>query len=338
MSYGLMSFGIALGASVPVEQVIGEYTEDRERILGYGFRTIHRAAPEVGVTDLAADAGLEALASAAIEPAEIDLLVFAITDLTEHLNWDAAASLTHRLGACRAEAVLLTQGCTTGVAALDTVAGKFATHPGYQTALVVAANRTCEAYWNRMDTQPVIFSDGAVAAVARRGHPSLRWLTTEIHTNGQFADFFRLSAGGTAAPFGTASDGEAPRVSDAWDIMEFFDYDVTRFQAFAHQLDANSREVVDRACANAGIVTADLAMVFTLSDNVAAMTALAKLLDIPLERTNLELSAKHGHLGAADQLLALHQSRADGVLSDGDTVALLSRGRGMHWACTLIEV
>ena len=338
MSYGLMSFGVALGAAVPVEEVIGEYTEDRERILGYGVRTIHRAAPGVGVTDLAVKAGLQALASAAIGPAEIDLLVFATTDLTEHLYWDAAASLAHRLGACRAEAVLLTQACTTGVAALDTVAGKFATHPGYQTALVVAANRTCEAYWNRMDTQPVIFSDGAVATVARRGHPSLRWLTTEIHTNGQFADFFRLNVGGAAAPFGAAADGEAPRVSDAWDILEFFDYDPTRFEAFAYELDANSREVVVRACARAGIDIADLAMVFTLSDSVAAMISLAKVLDIPLERTNLELSARHGHLGAADQLLGLHQSRADGVLTDGDRVALIARGRGMHWACTLIEV
>src|SRR5947207_4026341 len=49
MSYGLMSFGVALGAAVPVEEVIGEYTEDRERILGYGVRTIHRAAPGGGV-------------------------------------------------------------------------------------------------------------------------------------------------------------------------------------------------------------------------------------------------------------------------------------------------
>jgi 3-oxoacyl-[acyl-carrier-protein] synthase III len=95
---------------------------------------------------------------------------------------------------------------------------------------------------------------------------------------------------------------------------------------------------VVRACARAGIVMADLAMVFMLNDSVAAMTSLASLLDIPLERTNLEQSARHGHLGAADQLLGLHQSRADGGLADGDRVALLARGRGMHWACTLIEV
>src|SRR5262245_5060539 len=160
MSFGLVSFGAALGEPVPVADVVAEYTDDVNRIIGYGYRTVHRCQPGVGLTDLAAQAGEQALVASSTRPDEVDLVVLAVTDIVEHLYWDAAADLAHRLGATRAEAVLLTQACTTGVVCLDTVAGKFATHPDYRTALVVAANRTCEAYWNRMDVQPLVFSDG----------------------------------------------------------------------------------------------------------------------------------------------------------------------------------
>jgi 3-oxoacyl-[acyl-carrier-protein] synthase-3 len=88
-----------------------------------------RCAPGVGPTDLAVAAGEQALAARDVAAAGLDLVVLAVADITEHLYWDAAASVTFRLGAIPAEAVLLTQACTTGVLGLDTMAGKLETHP-----------------------------------------------------------------------------------------------------------------------------------------------------------------------------------------------------------------
>lgn len=337
MSFGLMAFGRALGAPTPVAEVVHEYTPDVERVLGYGYRSIHRCPDGVGLTDLAIEAGREALVHSGVDPARLDLVVLAITDITEYLFWDAAASAAHRLGAEAAEAVLLTQGCTTGVVCLDVVAGKLATHPEYRNALVIAANRTCEPYWNRMDTQPLLFSDGAVATVARRGHAGLRWLVTEVMTDGRYATFHRLDVGGTAAPFGLSPvDDRAVRVQDAWDIMEFFNYDAERFEAYVTELDERARAIVRRACARAGVDEASLAKVVMLHDNVAAMTALAGTLGVNVGNTNLELSLAHGHFGAADHLFCLSEYVARGELATGDVIALVSRGRGMHWACTLL--
>ncbi|MEE3922664.1 3-oxoacyl-[acyl-carrier-protein] synthase III C-terminal domain-containing protein [Micromonospora sp. BRA006-A] len=59
---------------------------------------------------------------------------------------------------------------------------------------------------------------------------------------------------------------------------------------------------------------------------------------MPPERTNRELAAEYGHLGAADQLFGLSRLFDAGELHDGDRVALISLGRGTHWACTIIEV
>jgi 3-oxoacyl-[acyl-carrier-protein] synthase III len=339
MDFGLVAFGTALGIPMPLAEVVGEYAEDVERIIAYGYRNVLRCPPEVGLTDLAVGAGQQALETAGVDPADLDLVVLAITDITEYLYWDAAASVTSRLGACRAEAVLLTQACTTGVLSLDTVAGKLATHPGYDQALVIAASRCCEPYWNRLDTQPMAFSDGAAAAVARRGHPRLRWLTTEVQTDGRYADFYRLPAGGAAVPFGAGEISPADiRAADAWSIMDFFDYDAGRFEQFVAELDKRTRLTVAAACARAGMETADLARVILLSDNASALTALAGKLGVPLSRTNLDLALEYGHLGAADQLFCLSQYWNSGGLEPGARVALVSRGRGMHWACTLIEV
>jgi 3-oxoacyl-[acyl-carrier-protein] synthase-3 len=339
MDFGLAAFGSALGEPLPVEAVLADYTEDIERVLGYGYRTVHRCRSGTGVTDLALSASRSALDEAGVDPLDLDLIVFGLTDIAEYLYWDPAASLQHRLGAGRAEAVLITQACTAGLAGLDLIAGKFATHPGYRTALLVGGSRVCEPYWNRMATQSMVFSDGAVAAVARRGHPTVRWRASEALTDGRYADFYLLDVGGTARPFGPLVAGEGqPKARDAWDIMEFFDYDEERFTGFVDQINKRGRLVIERACERIGVTLKDVRRVISLHDNRHSLEALASELDMPVTATNLELGLDTGHLGAADQLYSLADEVRRGELAPGELVALVGLGRGMHWACALVQM
>lgn len=73
MAYGLTAFGTALGEETAVKDVVADYTEDVERVLGYGYDFIHRAAPGTSVTDLAVEAGRRALTG--VNPRSVDLLV-----------------------------------------------------------------------------------------------------------------------------------------------------------------------------------------------------------------------------------------------------------------------
>lgn len=336
MSYGLMAFGTALGAPAAVEAVVGDYTEQVERVRAYGYRTIHRCAPEVGLTDLAYQAAGQALDAAGVGPDEVDLLVLAITDLAEYLYWDPAARLQSRLGARRAETLLVTQACTAGVIGLDLIAGRFATRPEVRTALLVAGNRTCDAYWNRMVTQPMVFSDGAAAAVIRRDHPRNRVLATDSMTDGTYVDFYRMDVGGTKEPF--APGGSEARARDAWDIMDFVDYDDDRFLAFARLLNERGRVVVERACRRAGVLPPALSRLFYMHDNASSMAAIAAEIGLPVARTNAQTGLDVGHVGAADQLLSLSRAIDAGDVTDGDLVALLAMGRGMHWASAIVAV
>jgi 3-oxoacyl-[acyl-carrier-protein] synthase-3 len=336
--FGIVAFGAELPPQSDVDTAAPEYTADLERIQGWEYQRFHRATPGVGITDLAVGAGRRALTEAGVAAADVDLVVLAISDLAEYLYWDPAAATQSRLGATRAEAVLVNQACGGGVAAFDLVAGRFATHPDYRTALVIGANRVCEPYWNRMEINTSIFSDGAAAAVLRRDHGTCRWLATEVITDGQYADFMRMEIGGAARPF-TPGTGEQPRVRSPFDRLdEFFDGDVRRMYQFVSTIRTRNREVVDAACARAGVDRSEIRRVIHFNDNAKQLAELAKDLGMPAALTNVDIAVEHGHLGCADQLLTLDRLLATGELVAGDLVALTSTGSGMHWICTLLRV
>jgi 3-oxoacyl-[acyl-carrier-protein] synthase-3 len=338
VQFGIVSFGQSLPEPSDVAELASSYTDDLDRVGGWGYRSFHRAPDGTGLTALAAEAGQRALAEAGIAAADVDLVVLAIADLAEYLYWDPAASTQARLGAHGAEAVLVNQACGGGVAAFDLVAGKFAVHPDYRTALVIGANRVCEPYWNRMEMNSSIYSDGAAAAVLRRDHGICRWLATEVITDGAYADFMRMDVGGAASPF-RAGEPDQPRVRNPQDrLNDFFQGDVRAMYRFVSMIRARSREVVDAACARAGVARQDIRRMIHFNDNGRQLADLAKDLDIALDQTNAEIALEHGHIGCADQLVTLRRLLAAGELAAGDLVALTSTSSGMHWICTLLRV
>ncbi|OLF07429.1 hypothetical protein BLA60_27805 [Actinophytocola xinjiangensis] len=335
---GIVAFGAALPEPSEVAEHAPTYTDELDRVNGWGYRRFHRAPEGVGLTDLAVEAGERALADAGVDPAEVDLVVLAIADLAEYLYWDPAAATQARLGARNAEALLVNQACGGGVAAFDLVAGKFAVHPEYHTAVVIGANRVVDPYWNRMAMNTSVYSDGAAAAVVRRDHGTCRWLVTEVLTDGEYADFMRMEVGAGARPF-LAGEADQPVVGNPQDRLDaFFAGDVRRMFAFVSMIRERGREVVDRACARAGVSRSDLRKVLHFNDNMRQLADLAKDLGVPLADTNIETALDHGHVGCADQLLALRRLTAAGELSPGDLVALTSTSSGMHWICTLVRV
>ncbi|MCG7204948.1 3-oxoacyl-ACP synthase III family protein [Streptomyces arenae] len=337
MTYGIVALAHTLGAAENVIEAAPRYTADLERIRDWGYRGFHRAEDAVGVTDLAVSAGAAALAKANLTADEVDLLVLAIPDLSEHLYWDAAAACQAGLGATRAEAVLVNQACSGGVVAFDLLAGRFATHPDYRVALLVTASRVCETYKNRMESDTSVASDGAVAAVAVRDHDACRWLVTETISDGRYAQFALLPGGGTAQPFSPRHSDPGVLASPFDRMQDHFGRDVRTMLEYARRVQTNTREVIDRACKRAQVDFGEVRHVLHLNENAKALRAFARDLGLDLERTNAELAMEHGHLGTADQLFALQRLLDDGRLDRGELVALTSTGTGMHWACTILR-
>jgi len=343
MSYGIVAIGESLGELVAVtDSVIGEYTTSHETVRSWGYRSFYRAEDDVLLTDLAVRACEEALKAASMDASEVDLVVLAIADFAEYLCWDAAAAVQGRIGAVNAEAILVNQACCAGVMAFDTVAGRFATHENYQNALIVSSNRICDTYQNRMETSTSVLSDGAVAALVRRGHERGRWLATETITDGRYANFFRMDVGGTAQPFGVsgASDKDdlQKQANPLGRVAEILGNDARRMLEFFKKFGGNMRVAVDRVCARTGIAPDEITRFIHLNDNQQAVADISKALKVPLERLTGDLALDLGHFGAADQLLALNRLMRNGELRDGDVVALTTLGGGMHWAVTLLRI
>ncbi|MEV4562833.1 3-oxoacyl-[acyl-carrier-protein] synthase III C-terminal domain-containing protein [Nonomuraea sp. NPDC049419] len=336
--FGIAGFGYAFGADEDVREVAADYVPDPERILRMGYRTFHRAEDGVTGTELAARAGRAALDRVGLAPADLDLLVVAVSELPEYLHWDSSAALARELKIDRVQTLLLTEGCACGVTGLGTVAGTLAVQPEVETVLFVAVNRVSEFHRNRMTVNTAVHSDGAVAAVLRRGHPRNRWLATHQFTDPEFCDWFRTDYGGAVAPVPPPGWSAATAPAGTERVHAHFDKSPRRLRAFVDALAARSAEVIERACERAGVDPGELTHVFALNESADAIADVARPFGIPPERTNAGLAAAHGHMGAADQLLALGRCWDAGELAPGDLAALTGTSIGMRWYCSLIRV
>jgi 3-oxoacyl-[acyl-carrier-protein] synthase-3 len=180
-------------------------------------------------------------------------------------------------------------------------------------------------------------SDGAAAAVLRRGHPRIRWLASELTTDPRCVDFFRVEYGGAAAPFPPVGTGNRD-VDPIELVYEHFRRDPEHLAEFRLALTTRLASVVHRACGRAGVAVSDLARLVYINDNQPSLQAVADAVGVPIERTNADLAAAVGHCGAADHLISLDRYLGAGELREGDVVALAGLSSGMHWFCTILEV
>ncbi|MFD5453206.1 3-oxoacyl-[acyl-carrier-protein] synthase III C-terminal domain-containing protein [Streptomyces sp. NPDC003470] len=335
---GIVAVGMAFGEPRGVSATAADYVPDPEAVAALGYETYHRVAPGVTAVDLAAEAAREALENADVTVADLDLIAVGHSDVPDYLGWDPSAAVARALGAHGTPSVLFTQACAAWSPALDHAAGAMALSPGVETVLVVLVNVMSEAHGNRMDFNGCVASDGAVAAVVRRGHPRLRRLSSAQFTNPEYADLFRIEFGGAAVPLPPPGRG-LKDVSPMASVYRHFDRDPERFQAFMKEITTRLADVVDEALSRAGRDRSEVARLIHINDNQQTFRAVSDAVGIPLDRTNAELARSLGHMGAADQLVCLWRHIESGELALGDLVVLTGvASPGMHWFCTVVEV
>jgi 3-oxoacyl-[acyl-carrier-protein] synthase III len=336
--FGIAGFGYAFGEDQDVGQVAASYVTDPERVLRWGYQTFHRAGDGVTATALAARAAEDVLASTGVSADELDLLVVAASEVPEYLHWDSAAALARELKLGERQTLLLTEGCASGVTGLGLVAGVLAVQPEISTVLFAAVNRVSEFHRNRMNVNNAVHSDGAVAVILRRNHASNRWLATEQFTDPELCDWFRADYGGAVAPVPPPGWSIATAAAGNERVHAHFDKDPRRLREFLDLLTTRSFDVIDRACRRAGVSRDELTHIIDLNDSRDAIADVARPFGIPVERTNAAVAARHGHMGAADQLISLGLLLQDGELASGDLVALTGTSIGMRWYCSLVRI
>jgi 3-oxoacyl-[acyl-carrier-protein] synthase-3 len=333
MVLGIASLAHVLGEPCDVAMTAGAYVEDPDRVIRWGYRTYHRAAPGTGQTRMAADAARRALDAADLSASDIDYLVVAESGVPEYFIWDPSAAVARELELGATPTLLVTQGCASAVTALQQIAGIMTVRDEVQNVLLVAVNRVSESHINRMRYNACVGSDGAVAAVVHRGHGRLQWLSTEQITDPRYVDFFRVEYGGSAAPTGANLEVDQLAL-----VHQYFRREPEQLAQFVKDVDHQMSVVVERACRRAGVSMSEIRRLIYLNDNQHSLAGVAKATGIQLEMTNAGLAAELGHVGCADQLICLSIYDSRGELAAGDLVALAGLSGGMQWFCSLLQV
>lgn len=284
---------------------------------GIGERRI--AADGEFTSELGFKAARRALGRAGREPDEIDLIVCA-TSTPDDTFPSTATRIQAKLGMRRGAAFDVQAVCSGFVYALS-VANNFVRCGQAGKVLVIGAETFSRILdWGDRATC-VLFGDGAGAVVlegkAGDGAASDRGvLSTHIYSDGRHRDALYVDGG----PGSTKSVGHL-----RMEGREVFRHGVVRMS-----------EAIDTALAANRLTPGDIDWLVPHQANARIIEAMAKRLDLPLDRVVVTVD-RHANTSAASIPLALDQGVADGRIKEGDLVLTEAMGGGFTWGSALIR-
>lgn len=280
------------------------------------------AEPDVATSDLAEPAARAALASAGLEPTDLDLVIVA-TVTPDMLFPCTAAVLQQNLGAGRAAAFDILVGCTGfvyGVVLASTLIGT----GGYDRVMVIGAETLSKITdWDDRSTC-VLFGDAAGATIVAPVPEGRGVLGYSLGNDGTNADALKIIAGGSRMP------ATQETVSERLHYLSMNGPEVFKFAVRA--LAESSEEVVARL----GLNMQDIKCVIPHQANLRIIDAAARRFNLPYERfvRNLE---RYGNTSAASIPVALDEAVRDGRIVEDDLVLLSSFGAGLSWGTLVMR-
>ena len=293
----------------------GVETSDDWIVERTGIRARHFASDGVFASDLAAVACREAMASAGVLPADIDLIIVA-TSTPDMVFPSTAALLQHKLGIAGCPVFDVQAVCSGFIYAL-TVADALIQSGTAHKALVVGS----EVFSRILDfndrTTCVLFGDGAGAVVLEASDkPGI--LATDIHADGKHSGILcvpgHVSGGSILGDPLLKMDGQAV------------------FKLAVGVLEDTARAVL----AKAGKTAEDVDWLIPHQANIRIMQSTARKLKLPMDKVVVTVD-QHGNTSAASIPLALDHAVRQGQVKRGDTLMLEGVGGGFTWGAVLLD-
>jgi 3-oxoacyl-[acyl-carrier-protein] synthase-3 len=279
-----------------------------------GIERRHVAAEGETTVDLAEHAARRALEAAGVAPSDVDFIAFGTTT-PDRIFPNCGTLLQQRLG-CRGGASFSVETACAGFMYALSIADKFVRCGDAKRALVVGAETLSRITDWSDRTTAVLFADGAGAVLLEASDkPGL--LSTHLHSDGTYKDMLYCSGGLSAAP------GVKPVIRmEGHDVFKFA---VTKLSG-----------AVEETLAANGIESAALDWLVPHQANLRIIQAMARKLDLPMERVIVTVQ-DHGNTSAASVPLALDVAVRDGRIQRGQLLLLEAFGGGFTWGSALVR-
>jgi len=285
-----------------------------------GIHERRHAGPGVATSDLAAEAGRAALASAGRAPADVDLLV--LGTFTPDTCIPSTACIVQALLDLDAPAMDVTAACAGFTYALVT-ASQFLVAGSSRLALVVGADTNSRAVNpDDLKTWP-LFGDGAGAVLLEPVEPAppgreQGLLAFALGSDGRGADLLVCPMGGSrlpATPAGIAA-GE-----------QFMRMDGRAVFKWAIRLAEDNIPAVAR---RAGVPLDQVDLFILHQANARIIEGVRAALDLPESRVFVNLD-RYGNTSSGSIPVALAEAWRAGRVGPGSTVVVCGFGGGLAW-------
>lgn len=317
----VMGSGSALPAGVVTNEDLAQRvdTSDEWIVQRTGIRERRIAGPGEFTSTLGLSAARQAIASAGLVPADIDLVLLA-TSTPDNTFPASAVSIQAELGITRGAAFDMQAVCSGFVYGLATADAYLRTGLAQRAVVIGAETFSRIVDWEDRTTC-VLFADGAGAVVLEAqtasGAVSDRGiLASKLRADGRHRDKLYVDGG----PSSTGTVGHL-RMHGR--------------EVFKHAV-AMITDVIEDVFAQTGLSADDVDWFVPHQANRRIIDASARKLGIPDEKVVVTVD-RHGNTSAASIPLALDVAVRDGRIKRGDLVLVEAMGGGFTWGASLIR-
>lgn len=324
MAADIVGLGIVLPDKVltnaDLEKIVD--TNDEWIVTRTGIRERRIIGDDMQVSDLAAGAGLAAVADAGIDKNAIDLVLVATG--SPEMTWPSTACLTQaKMGLGRCAAFDVQAACTGFVYGLA-VADSLIASGMFKTILLIGAEANSRLLdWSDRGTC-ILFGDGAGAVVLREARPGFGVLANYLDADGRGADLLKISAGGSGEPC-------CPEALAAKrDKIKMSGNEVFRFAV------KTLPKCIEAVLEKADLEIEDIDYFIPHQANYRIIDAAIERLGLPKERTIGNI-AKYGNTSTASIPLVLDEVYRNKSLRKGDIIVTAAFGAGLTWGANVIK-
>jgi len=296
-------------------------TDDGWIVERTGIRQRRIADAQETTATLASEAALNALKSAKLSPADIDLIIVS-TSSPEHIFPATACLVQDNIGAKKAGAFDLSAACSGFIFALNMATTAIQSR-SINSALVIGAETLSRLVnWKDRNTC-ILFGDGAGAFVLQASEEPGGVLSAVMRSDGSGGDALILPAGGSRMPTSAAT------VAEGLHYVQMNGREVFRFATRV------MAQATLEAVSKAQLKIEDIALIIPHQANQRIIEAAARGLNISMDRVMVNVD-RYGNTSTASIPIATCEAFEQGRIHPGDKIVFVGFGAGLTWGAAVV--